>query len=146
MEVNSVVSLKKILSKIVNQIATNTSNIATNTSNISTLSCDYIVSTGATPGWTYRIWKSGRKEAWAQVTFSNISFEAAGNVYRSLEKTTNAPDIFNKVDFVYVTTPYSSVIIGCNFSVVNNTQIHGRFWKANGNTGTHEAQFYIIGS
>ena len=55
------------------------------------LGVDYITETGTTSDWFYRKYKSGRAEAWAVKTMTNVSCTSQwGSLYRSEEIGTTA--------------------------------------------------------
>lgn len=69
-----------------------TKNMHINGSNVS----DFVVSSGASGVWNYRIWKSGLKECWRHVSSNNISWQSVvGLAYGVIAGRTAFPFTFN---------------------------------------------------
>lgn len=96
--------------------------------------------------WSVVKLPGGFKLACAKITFSSVAFSAAGNLYRSDEKTVNIPTgIFTGAPHVIGETAGSSTLLSTSFDAASATQIKGYLFKLNNNTSDHSVKLYCFG-
>lgn len=113
---NGTVSLKKLLAKILEQF-----------------NYDYVIEKGTSGIWTYQKWYSGKRECWANISYTGNTTTAWGNLYRSGNITVDdfPSNLFTAVPKTVVsarcsTTGYQSC--GCKARVVPTATNFGAVW------------------
>ena len=89
------------------------------------LKVDYIVEQGTSGAWKYRVWASGKKEAWLRASLGALSFTRASyRAYLSYTYGTACPITFT-----------SPVIVASASSSTGSTRFENVGWSSNKLTG-----------
>ena len=114
---------------------------------ISSSAVDYVTATDTSSGWSYRKWDSGKIEAWRTITFDNVTFSAAANLYRSGALTGTLPSgLFTSAPILFTSIPSSDTIVSAVFSANSATDYTGKIFKLTQGSGAISVavNFYAV--
>lgn len=111
----------------------------------------HIVSSGASNGWTYRIWSDNTMEMWGTATDSTASNTSDGGGYRTAGVTpNNFPFAFADIPIVNTSLRCGSLVL-TPICISNPTVSSAGKWagyrvSTNSNTTTKAFMFYVVGT
>lgn len=107
-------------------------------------SVDYVTEVDTSSGWAYRKWFSGKIEAWRTITFADVTFSSAANLFRSGALTGTLPNIFTSAPMLFTSIPNSDTIVSADFSATSATDYTGKIFKLTQGTASVAVNFYAI--
>ena len=109
---------------------------------------DYVIENGTKSDWTYRKWKSGKKEAWKRFTVTGSATSTAGSTYRSTFSFSIPSGIFSSTPsctYLTISNAYNNVI-SVQGNASSATAVSGNIFRTTASTSTYTVYIgaYIV--